>query len=86
VQQVFSFAAYESCGECTPCRLGGRRGEEIFRDIVRAGPVKRVVRTEWEEIADALRMASLCGFGTGLAEFAESVRLHYGAELEECFV
>ena len=32
VDHVFSFGAYESCGKCTPCRIGSRRIEEIFRD------------------------------------------------------
>ena len=30
VQHVFSFGADESCGKCTPCRLGTRRIEKIF--------------------------------------------------------
>ncbi len=33
VQHVFSFGAYESCGKCTPCRLGARR----VRAALRAG-------------------------------------------------
>ena len=41
IHHVFSFAAYESCGKCTPCRLGASRLEEIFRSIVggRAGTI-----------------------------------------------
>jgi len=37
------------------------------------------------DIVAALRQASLCGFGTGLAEFAESALRHYGEELQTCF-
>ncbi|HKI72341.1 MAG TPA: NADH-ubiquinone oxidoreductase-F iron-sulfur binding region domain-containing protein, partial [Verrucomicrobiae bacterium] len=34
VHHIFSFGTYESCGKCTPCRLGSRRIEEIFRRVV----------------------------------------------------
>ena len=37
VHHVFSFGAYESCGKCTPCRIGSRRIEEIFGRIVDSG-------------------------------------------------
>jgi NADH:ubiquinone oxidoreductase subunit F (NADH-binding) len=37
VHHVFSFGAYESCGECTPCRIGSRRIEEIFGRILNSG-------------------------------------------------
>jgi NADH:ubiquinone oxidoreductase subunit F (NADH-binding) len=85
VHHVFSFAAYESCGKCTPCRLGGRRGEEIFQSILGHGPAGPAEQSEWDDIISALRLTSLCGLGTGLAEFAETLRLYYGAELEQCF-
>ena len=42
VHHVFDFGAYESCGRCTPCRLGTRRIEAIFRDIV-AGATSPIV-------------------------------------------
>ena len=85
VHHVFSFGAYESCGKCTPCRLGTRRLEQLFNRAVngqRPGPGGR---TEWNEIVSALKLASLCGMGTGLAEFAESIQRHYGKELDPCF-
>ncbi|HLF92508.1 MAG TPA: NADH-ubiquinone oxidoreductase-F iron-sulfur binding region domain-containing protein [Planctomycetota bacterium] len=74
VHHVFEFGAFESCGKCTPCRLGSRRVEEIFRAVKGA-------RREVEEIVSALRTTSLCGLGTGLAEFAESALRHYPEEL-----
>jgi formate dehydrogenase iron-sulfur subunit len=76
---VFSFAAFESCGKCTPCRLGSRRVTEILGDSP-AG-----TRHEVDEIVSALRHTSLCGLGTGLAELADSVARHYPEELARCF-
>jgi NADH:ubiquinone oxidoreductase subunit F (NADH-binding) len=40
---------------------------------------------EWTEIVAALKLASLCGLGTGLAEFAESILRYYPAEVAQCF-
>ena len=84
VRHVFSFGAYESCGECTPCRLGTRRIEEIFSGVLRSGASSAEGR-EWEEIVAALKVASLCGLGTGLGEFAESILRYYSQELCACF-
>jgi NADH:ubiquinone oxidoreductase subunit F (NADH-binding) len=84
VEHVFSFGAHESCGECTPCRLGTRRIEEIFAGVLR-GRAGSAEGREWEEIVTALKLASLCGLGTGLAEFAESILRHYSQELRACF-
>lgn len=83
VHHVFSFAAYESCGKCTPCRLGSSRIESLFRAASSATAVCEP--GEWNDIVAALKLASLCGLGTGLAEFAESILRHYSAELRPCF-
>ena len=85
VHHVCSFVAYESCGKCTPCRLGARRAEELFHSIMsgRAGTI--LERAEWTDVVEVLKLTSLCGLGTGLAEFAESILRHYSAELQSCF-
>ncbi len=80
VQHVFDFGAYESCGKCTPCRLGTRRVEEIFAQDVSTMDEE----TEWREIVRALALTSFCGLGTGLAEFAESAGRYYSKELAPC--
>ena len=85
IHHVFGFAAYESCGKCTPCRLGSRRVERQFQQILETGHVPAHERTESMEIVSALAMTSLCGLGTGLAEFAQSALRHYAEELEPCF-
>ncbi|MGB2712698.1 MAG: NADH-ubiquinone oxidoreductase-F iron-sulfur binding region domain-containing protein [Vicinamibacterales bacterium] len=85
VQHVFDFGAYESCGKCTPCRLGTRRVEGIFRQILTGSGATMPDRDTWHELIHTLAMTSLCGHGTGLAEFAESIVRHYRPELESCF-
>ena len=37
------------------------------------------------ELVVALKLASLCGHGTGLARFAESLLRYYPKEIEPCF-
>ena len=84
VQHVFSFGSYESCGKCTPCRSGSGRVERIFDRALdgRAGPAEL---KECRELVTALKLSSLCGHGTGLARFAESILKHYPAEIDPCF-
>ena len=85
VRHVFSFAAYESCGKCVPCRLGSRRIEQMFSPGPGGGGRGANDRSEWEAIVSALGLASLCGMGTGLADFAKSIQRHYGKELASWF-
>jgi NADH:ubiquinone oxidoreductase subunit F (NADH-binding) len=88
VHHVFSFGAYESCGKCTPCRLGSRRVEHLFERLLRPPGDGRSIGATLDEVArlvSALKWTSLCGHGIGLGDFAESVLRHYGKELESCW-
>ena len=82
VHHVFSFGAYESCGRCTPCRLGARH---IERMTSRANDAVPWDIETFEELVSSLHRTSLCGHGTGLAEFAQSVLRYYREELLACF-
>src|SRR5262245_34047770 len=84
VEHVFSFGAYESCGKCTPCRNGSGRVEEIFANA-RAGDATKADLQECRDLVTALKLASLCGHGTGLARFAECILNYYPTEIEPCF-
>ena len=85
MHHVFSFGAYESCGKCTPCRLGSRQVEAMFDEVISKGICPAGKRSDLSEVIEALTMTSLCGHGTGLAEFAASVQRSYREELERCF-
>lgn len=80
---VFAFAAAESCGTCTPCRVGAAEGEAILAAALR-GDRPPDARTRFDEIVTALGAASLCGHGTGLAAFARSVVRHHPTEVARC--
>ena len=56
------FTEMESCGKCVPCRLGTKQMLSILEDIVegrgRQGDIERL-----EEIAEGVKLGSLCGLG-----------------------
>ena len=85
VHHVFEFGAFESCGKCTPCRLGTRRIERIFRTVLTRTSASMADADEWKELIRTLGATSLCGHGSGLAEFAASIVRHYPTELRACF-
>ena len=84
-----------------PCRLGSRYVEQVFAEKVgqasrlpsagalpvtrEAGETPVLLLKDCEKVISALKLTSLCGLGTGLAEFAESALRHYGKELELCW-
>jgi formate dehydrogenase iron-sulfur subunit len=56
------FCAVESCGKCTPCRIGSTRGVEVI-DKIRAGIERdRHVRL-LRDLSDTLLNGSLCALG-----------------------
>jgi formate dehydrogenase iron-sulfur subunit len=64
---AMEFCAHESCGKCTPCRIGSTRGVEVIDKII-AGK-DRVANLELlDDLCETLTDASLCLLG-GLTPF-----------------
>lgn len=84
LHHVFAFGAYESCGKCTPCRLGTRHLEEMFENVLPDEISDDHTLDEFESVTNALEQTSLCGLGTGLAAFAKSAQRYYGTEVRSC--
>lgn len=78
---VFTFGAIESCGKCTPCRIGTRRAQELWSHLAKGPPLNADESMELRGILDALRQTSLCGHGTGLAVVADSVLSKFPEEV-----
>jgi NADH:ubiquinone oxidoreductase subunit F (NADH-binding) len=85
VHHVFAFGAYESCGKCTPCRVGSGEVAELFAEASTDSRGAAAQRGAYERIIAALEATSLCGHGAGLAELANAVARHYPEELDACF-
>ena len=56
------FTVDESCGKCTPCRIGTRRLLEILNKIIE-GKGEMEDLEKMEELANYIKSASLCGLG-----------------------
>ncbi len=74
----FEFCALESCGKCTPCRIGSMRGVETL-DRVRAGINPAANLALIEELCETLRFGSLCALG-GFVPFPVISALTYFPE------
>ena len=59
---AMEFCAIESCGKCTPCRIGSTRGVEVIDRIV-AGERRAENLVLLDDLCDTLRLGSLCALG-----------------------
>lgn len=59
---AMEFCAVESCGKCTPCRIGSTRGVEVVDRIARGiEPEKNKVLLE--DLCNTMKFGSLCALG-----------------------
>ncbi len=59
---AFEFCAVESCGKCTPCRIGSTRGVEVA-DKIRAGIEPESQITLMTDLCNTMKFGSLCALG-----------------------
>ena len=59
---AFEFCAIESCGKCTPCRIGSKRGAETI-DKIRNGIDAEANFALVQELCETLKFGSLCALG-----------------------
>jgi len=59
---AFEFCAIESCGKCTPCRIGSTRGVEVMDKII-AGTDHAKNIALVRDLSDTLLNGSLCALG-----------------------
>jgi len=66
---ALEFCAIESCGKCTPCRLGSSRGVELVDRILKSNNGTRDSDLALlDELCDTMLNGSLCGLG-GMTPF-----------------
>jgi NADH-quinone oxidoreductase subunit F len=68
-RHLYRFAASESCGSCTPCRVGC------------AQLASRRDAADLERLLDTLEMGSLCGFGQGVPRPLRDLLRHFPDEV-----
>ncbi len=59
---AFEFCAIESCGKCTPCRIGPVRGMEVLDRIAAGDDVEAQIELALD-LCQTLKMGSLCALG-----------------------
>ena len=59
---AFAFCAHESCGKCTPCRIGAVRGKETVEALI-ASERPDVELAMIADLCDVMEHASLCQMG-----------------------
>lgn len=59
---AMEFCAEESCGKCTPCRIGAVRGVEVI-DRIKAGTEPEKNLQLLESLCDTMQYGSLCAMG-----------------------
>ena len=82
LEHVATFAAEESCGKCTPCRLGTAELSRMFRKDSNGS----LDYSRFQRDVESLANGSLCGLGTGMAEFARSAEMKFSQEVRSCFM
>ena len=77
---AMEFCAIESCGKCTPCRIGAVRGVEVI-DKIRNGENEAGNLELLRSLCDTMVSGSLCALG-GMAPFPVlSVLNHFPEDL-----
>jgi formate dehydrogenase iron-sulfur subunit len=59
---AMEFCAVESCGKCTPCRIGSTRGVEVI-DRLRRGEQPQAQETLLRDLCQTMAQGSLCALG-----------------------
>jgi formate dehydrogenase iron-sulfur subunit len=80
---AMEFCAAESCGKCTPCRIGSVRGMETVEKILAGHDVDRNIEV-LRDLCHTLKFGSLCALGgfipypvmSALEHFPEDFRRH----------
>jgi NADH:ubiquinone oxidoreductase subunit F (NADH-binding)/NADH:ubiquinone oxidoreductase subunit E len=74
-RNVMKFFADESCGQCTPCRVGTEKALQLMGE-------RRWDKPLLEELSQAMVDASICGLGQAAPNPALSVLKYFPAEVD----
>ena len=81
--RLLRFYAHESCGKCTPCRVGGDWAVRMYERIL-AGDGSEVELDNLRRVSDALQNGRcLCGLGDSAGWVIDSTFRHFREEYED---
>ena len=74
-RNVMSFFSRESCGQCTPCRVGTVKARQLMDE-------KQWDASLLRELSSAMVDASICGLGQAAPNPVLSVLKHFSGEVK----
>ena len=78
---AMEFCAIESCGKCTPCRIGSQRGVEVL-DRIRAGIERDKNIVVLKDLFETMKFGSLCAMGGLTPDPVRSALQHFPEDFE----
>ena len=80
LHNYLDFFAEESCGQCTPCRVGC---QQLLKGVekVKKGESKSVYLTELMKLADSMKVAAKCGLGQSVGNAFKSIVGNFREEI-----
>ena len=79
LRELLHFFAYESCGKCTPCRVGTYQSHVILTRLA-SGHGQPGDVAELSALAENLQDASFCGLGQSVPIQMKSALTHFAQE------
>ena len=79
-QFAMQFCAHESCGKCTPCRIGSVRGVEVIQRIRHGERTDENVAL-LEDLCETMETGSLCALGGLTPMPVRSILQHFRGDL-----
>ncbi len=80
LHNYLDFFTEESCGQCTPCRVGC---QQLLKgvEMVKKGEAKSTYLTELVKLADTMKIASKCGLGQSVGNAFRSIVENFKEEI-----
>ena len=80
LHNYLDFFAEESCGQCTPCRIGC---QQLLKGVekVKKGEAKSTYLNELVKLADTMKIASKCGLGQSVGNAFRSIVENFKEEI-----
>ena len=78
---LMQFFRFESCGKCTPCRIGTQRMYELLEGITQ-GTGRLEDLDEMRRLIEPMEMLSNCVLGASAGVRVRAVLLHFQEEVE----
>ncbi len=80
LHNYLEFFTEESCGQCTPCRVGC---QQLLKgvEMVKKGEVKSTYLNELIKLADTMKIAAKCGLGQSVGNAFKSIVSNFREEI-----